>query len=272
MIIGSTLENEEYENGDYSFVGVVGNSGQLKTALIGAPNKLSIHFSEQVSAVQADFGLIALNRVPTMPALANFDAPSSTNNFTATFTYESQLLHAQYLIRAKDTILGTATNAVLDGDWTNPGKLATTAATSKFPSGNGSAGGNFDLVFSILQGDMNLNNKVDFLDVSPFGAAINDSPGANASLARMADINGTGTLDFFDVEPFGDQLNDEIAPNQHELIILADSNKDFELDSNELMAFTNSPTDVNGDDVADQLDIDAITALYNFGINLDVVL
>ena len=54
-------------------------------------------------------------------AAATFTAPTSGNNFTATWEFGTVLPWAQYLVVLADTITdGDAGNLPLDGDWTNP--------------------------------------------------------------------------------------------------------------------------------------------------------
>ena len=42
---------------------------------------------------------------------------------------------------------------VLDGEWNNPSSYSQVGSTDMFPSGNGSAGGDFAFRFDVLPGD-----------------------------------------------------------------------------------------------------------------------
>ena len=71
---------------------------------------------------------------------------------------------------------------------------------------------------SILRGDMNGNGTRNFLDVAPFGLALNN-PAAYAAqfpgLDRVArgDMNTNGALNFLDVSPFGVCLGGGVCPS-----------------------------------------------------------
>ncbi len=51
----------------------------------------------------------------------------------------------------------------------------------------------------VCRGDCNCDGRVDFLDISPFVAALN---GAAACDPRNCDVNGDGVVDFNDINPF----------------------------------------------------------------------
>ena len=87
------------------------------------------------------------------------DLRSFTSHIPATLSTN------HYLI-SFDLITDAAGNR-LDGEWTNPFSVTTVNDdVSEFPSGDGSAGGAFNFVFTILPGDANLTNIVDSADLT----------------------------------------------------------------------------------------------------------
>jgi hypothetical protein len=81
----------------------------------------------------------------------------------------------------------------LDGEWTNP-KFTTTVntAVSRFPSGNGLAGGKFNFVFTNLPGDASLDNLVNGIDSQIYQTYV-DVVTQNATFTQ-GDFNGSGAV------------------------------------------------------------------------------
>jgi hypothetical protein len=271
-VIVSSTKTTSYSNGPHSFIGVAGSEGQLVTVPVGAPNQISIQLSEPTDLASGDFPYIVVNRVVAIPA-ASFTAPDAENNFTATWTLSSsadQLPHGQYVIKVKGTVENLS-GLQLDGDWTNPTTVTTSQTTSSFPSGNGTAGGDFAFVFTILQGDIPTpenpdgDNRVNGLDVTPFATAITN-PSAYPDAVRMADINGDGNSNGLDVTPFVTLATAGI--DYRVLKIIADLDGDFDVDADDWQAYQNNPIDLDGDNDVDDDDEAAFLALYNFGIDL----
>jgi hypothetical protein len=215
---------------------------------------------------------IVLNRVVSVPSVSSFTAPSGGNDFTATWTFSSQFPHGQYLIRLGDTI-DDLNGASLDGEWISPGSIISSVTSSVFPSGNGTEGGDFEFVFSILQGDMDRSNSRTNADIPGFLAALQD-PGSIPDSLRMADTDGSGTITNADLPGF---LSTN-GFNQEDLAVLGDYLEEFFVldgdDEDEFLDLynsSNSAADLNGDGSVTTADYDAFYALFNFAIELDIV-
>ena len=96
----------------------------------------------------------ARSRAGPRPSAATFSYSSATR--TATWSYGTPLPLDKYLISIPSAAVTNGLGADLDGEWTN--------ATSSYPSGNGTAGGDFDFRFNILPGDVDQNGVVTGID------------------------------------------------------------------------------------------------------------
>ena len=157
---------------------------QLKTVPVGGADTVAIEFSEHVLNVVEDSLLLReLTTGQTLQLAANgFDYNVTTH--TATWTFAAAFDADQHLLSLADTVTDTGGNQ-LDGEWTNPFSVTTTnSAVSEFPSGDGTAGGYFNFVFTILPGDADGDNDVDGSDFLSW-----------ASLSPSADFDGDGDVD-----------------------------------------------------------------------------
>jgi hypothetical protein len=268
VTISSTVSNPYGTNPPYEFDGVVGSEEQLLSVPVGGAKRIAVQFSEDVVIAQGDLGLIALNRVVTEPSVSTFVAPDSANNFTATWTFASALPGAQYLMVLSGDIEDLTGNA-LDGEWTNPGSITSSVTTSVFPSGDGSPGGDFEFVFTYMPGDAFRDLQVNDLDASALAANWFQS---NKTWAQ-GDFSGDGTVNDLDASALATYWTFD----WRDLLILGDYDGDFDLEADDETAFLgfyntqNSNADLNGDGQVTSADYDAFYALYNFGVELDVV-
>ena len=69
---------------------------------------------------------------------------------------------------------------------------------------DGIGGQQFRGVALVLLGDLNLDQVVDFFDISPFIALLSDS-----SYQDEADFDRNGVVDFFDISPFVQALSSQ---------------------------------------------------------------
>ena len=84
----------------------------------------------------------------------------------------------------------------LDGDWTNPISTSDTG-TSSFPSGDGTAGGNFLFRFNVVPGDVDANNGVNLGDYLLDRAKLGQIPGSGGYDIRY-DVDGNGGINLGD--------------------------------------------------------------------------
>ena len=119
-------------------------------------NQVQIVFSENVTVSQASLDLTDL-----AVAVATSGFSYNATTFTATWTLANPIpadtlnlvLHSTGAMPVKDT-----NGNALDGEWTN--------STSVYPSGNGTAGGDFDFAFNVLPGDANGDGIVNSQDLA----------------------------------------------------------------------------------------------------------
>ena len=101
-----------------------------------------------------------------------------------------------------------ANGEALDGEWTN--------ANDSYPSGNGTAGGDFNFALNVLGGDATGDGVVNALDLSFIKQRLNRSvaaPGAgNAAYSIFADVTADGRINALDVSAAKQRLNRRLPP------------------------------------------------------------
>ena len=122
--------------------------------------------------------------------------------FTATWTLTGPIGSDKLLLRlnadGSNPIEDSAGNR-LDGEWTNP-TSTTPSSSSTYPSGDGTAGGDFLFRFNVLPGDANSDNTVNASDLAILGQHWKQSGQGWA----QSDFNGDGTVDASDLAILGD--------------------------------------------------------------------
>ncbi|MBL9164019.1 MAG: S8 family serine peptidase [Planctomycetaceae bacterium] len=196
-----------------------GSGIQLQTVPVGGADSVSIQFAEHVSNVTA--GSLTLRGLragatPALAALGGFVYDVTTQ--IATWKFSAPLAADQYLISLSDAVTDVAGNA-LDGEWINPFSTSTSnLLVSEFPSGNGTAGGSFRFVFTILPGDADLSDN--YVTGSDYVLWASGFGGPGRSF-NQGDFDGSGTTDSADLALW--QAN--YGFNFHQLIY-ADFNHD----------------------------------------------
>ncbi len=264
LIISGSLS----QHAAFAFSTVDGSGAQIATVPVGAADTISITFSELVNISAGDLTLIGL-QTGNIPVLAEFAYDSLT--MTATWRFESWSLGDQYLISVRDSVTDLEGN-LLDGEWVNPQSITTTnALVSTFPSGDGTAGGHFNFIATLLPGDANLDNVVDNADFLIWNSNLFN--GIN-KLFTDADYNGDGLVTITDLNIFSSNY----LTNFQSISILADINGDFIVDTADtavidanfgMTGATYADGDLNGDGVVSIEDLDL--AFLQFGLGLDLV-
>jgi hypothetical protein len=141
--------------GSTHFAGVVGSGEQLRSIAAVNPNAVSIRFSEEVLVTSTALQVINLDG--TSPgSLSSFVYDLATQ--TATWTFGSSFADGRYLLRLSDSVFDLSHDK-LDGEFTNPWTMTAAAGTSSvFPSGDGTAGGEFRFRFTLLAADSDHDN------------------------------------------------------------------------------------------------------------------
>ncbi|HEY4308586.1 MAG TPA: Calx-beta domain-containing protein [Pirellulales bacterium] len=151
----SALQAAGQGNGlGYSFP--VGSTAQLNSLPWGNVNQVQVTFSEAVNVSQSSLSVTGVNG---SYAVSNFSYNPST--FTATWTLVNGISRDRLNLVVHASGAGAVTDTAgdpLDGEWTN--------GVSSYPSGNGTAGGDFNFGFNVLPGDANQDGVVNAQDLA----------------------------------------------------------------------------------------------------------
>ncbi len=269
IVSGSTSMHDPFS---FREEGHTGDGVQLETVPVGGADTISIVFSELGEVVAGDLQVIGLY-TGNVPSLVEFSYDFST--MTGTWQFDGWTFGDQYALVVSDGV--TDTDGALDGEWTNPANVATTTTTSEFAptgdSGNGTAGGDFSFVMTLLPGDADLNNIVNGSDYLIWQI---NYPTAVDAVFSEADFDGDGDVDGVD---FG-IWQDNYGINLEDLWLLADLDGDYDVDNDDwdvvdgnngiiTSGATWADGDLDGDGDVDQDDEDLATA--QLGLNLNVV-
>jgi hypothetical protein len=238
---------------------VDGSGHQLRTVPVGGADTISITFSEGVNVSAGSLMLVSLH-LTFRPDLAEFYYDALTH--TATWRFEGWPLADQYLLSLTDKVTDAYGNP-LDGEWTNPwNNWSTNAAISEFPSGDGTPGGMFNFVITLLPGDANLDGWVDSSDYLIWQAHYAQDGGW-----VEGDFNGDGLVGSEDQAIF----NQTYGLNYQAIWVGCDLDGDLDVDDADLdVIFDNAgmanPTfqdgDFNFDGEIDVADRDIALAQY----------
>jgi NPCBM/NEW2 domain/Fibronectin type III domain/Dockerin type I domain len=155
-------------------------------------NIITVQFTEDVTinAAQAGLALTGSPDLPAAPALsaASFSYSSATR--AATWVYRSALPLDKYLISIPSSAVTNGLGAALDGEFTT--------STTNFPSGNGTAGGDFNFRFNILPGDVDQNGVVTGTDGGAVRQHFLQFP-SSPSYVALYDTYGKGAITGLDL-------------------------------------------------------------------------
>jgi hypothetical protein len=155
-------------------------------------NQISVKFSENVTlATAAAFRVFGV-------AVSEYAGSFTYNGTTATWTLAAAATFAsadRLLVRLDDALVADANGNALDGEWINPPETdpATAGAGESFPSGNGSAGGDFAFRLNVLPGDVNRSGTIFGNDVTLTRNAQGSTPG-DGIYSIFRDVNGSATI------------------------------------------------------------------------------
>jgi probable HAF family extracellular repeat protein len=162
----------------------VGGAAQLQDLPWTNLNQVQIKFDQNVNVSQNSLSVTGVN--VSQYSFASFSYNSTT--FTATWTLSKSIGKDKLSLHLQSSGVNAVTNAsgqALDGEWTN--------GLSDFPSGNGTAGGDFTFSVNVLPGDVNHVGIVNGQDL----AALSSSWLSTG--ASLADINGDGVVNTQDL-------------------------------------------------------------------------
>jgi hypothetical protein len=224
-----------------------GSGMQLCTVPVGGADTVSVQFSEHMTNIGQNslvFKGLALANLPVLAAADAFDYDPETH--VARWLFEDPLPADQYVIVLDDALTGAAGDA-LDGEWTNPFSLTTiNAQVSKFPSGDGTAGGDFSFVMTIIPGDDGLDNSVSGTDFLTWQQRV----GGPGRTFTRSDFNGDGYVNGADLAIQNANYGIEWLE-----LVYADFDNDGDVDSADLGLLTsnyNSPSATHAQGDADR--------------------
>jgi hypothetical protein len=197
---------------------------------------------------------------------------------TATWRFSDLVANDMYVIALRSSFVRDLDNSELDGEWANPASFTTNnAAVSEFPSGNGSPGGNFNFIITLLSGDYSGSNIVDSYDAYILGRYYTEQP--EEAIFEWGDGNGDGVIDSMDI-PF---FEDTDGLDLRFVWIVSDMDGDLDVDEYDedlfetgWMSQVQNPTwedgDLDGDGTLDLDDIDLFYAHFGmYGLELTIV-
>ncbi|MEX2317237.1 MAG: hypothetical protein WD669_08800 [Pirellulales bacterium] len=273
-VINVTVSGSESTHDPFSFNGANdatdfdGSGIQLRTVPVGGADTISIKFNEDVNVTSNMLKLTGLYTadVPTLEAFS-YDLGTQT----ATWRFETIIHGDHYLIALSDAVTDVDGDT-LDGEWTNPTTITTTnAAISEFPSGNGTEGGDFNFVVTLLPGDADLDNISDFSDFTTLVTYY----GEDEVEFIQADFDGDGVVGSDDY----DLLVQNYGVTLTTVHILSDLNNDNCVDSLDMQIMwanfqenlpepTEDEGDLDDDDDIDSDDYDLLMLQYGIIIVL----
>ncbi len=158
-------------------------------------NQIKVTFNENVTVDQSDLLLTGVN-VPSYNVAGSTFSYNSTT-FTATWILPLSIGADQLMLalnaNGSDPIRDAAGNH-LDGEWTNPASTTDTG-DNVYPSGNGTAGGNFNFRFNVLPGDANQDGLVNISDLTSLASHWQQTSQGFLS----ADLNHDGQVNISDL-------------------------------------------------------------------------
>jgi hypothetical protein len=167
-------------------------------------NKVSLRFTQDVASSLDQADLQVRGSGGVIPTTAySYDAPTRTGTWTLGSTVAVDKLRF---------VLNAAGVTGLDGEWVNP--ATATPAGDTYPSGNGTAGGDFNFRVNVLRGDTNGDQQVNALDVADVKKRLLRRPGdgvtGSNAYSIFADLNTDGVINALDVAAVKGRLNTRI--------------------------------------------------------------
>jgi len=186
---------------DNTFGYPVPGPNQLKTIpWSNGINKISIRFTQDVGATLSQDDLVVRGINTATYPISGFTYDAATK--TGTWTLTNPIVNDKVNLFVDDALVGG-----LDGEWTT---------AQAYPSGNGTAGGDFTFRLNVLRGDANQDGAVNALDLGQLKAKLNrtaTNPGSGTTgYSVFADLNADGQINALDLGIAKARLNNRL-PN-----------------------------------------------------------
>ena len=153
-------------------------------------NKISLRFTQEVASQLQQADLVVRGSTNATYAVSGFTYDAATK--TGTWTLTNAIVNDKVRLFLDDALVGG-----LDGEWQNAN------ASEAYPSGDGTAGGDFDFRFNVLRGDANQDGAVNALDLGQLKAKLNrtaTNPGTGTTgYSVFADLNADGQINALDL-------------------------------------------------------------------------
>jgi hypothetical protein len=154
----------------------------------GGVNQFALRFSQDVgSTLEQDDLVVRGNNAPNY-TISGFTYDPGTK--TGVWTMATPIIHDKVKLILDEAILPG-----LDGEWAD--------GTDAYPSGDGTAGGDFNFRINIRRGDANQDGSVNALDLGQVKAKLNSmatNPGTGAgAYSVFADLNADGSINALDL-------------------------------------------------------------------------
>ena len=189
--------NSSGSSSTYGFAVPVGSgAAQLQTLPWRNLNRISIAFSEDVSVAQAQFAIVG--------SVGSYSVSGFSYNATdhvATWSLSAAMGPDKLYVALPGSGTGAVRDAagnVLDGEWNNPTSYSQVGATDTFPSGNGTAGGDFAFRFDVLPGD-STGGSLGKVNVADVAQTKSRSTLAVSSSSYRSDFDGNNLINVADV-------------------------------------------------------------------------
>jgi hypothetical protein len=181
---------------DWGFKIPTGTTSQVKSLPWFNIDKITIEFSEDVHVQANDLSISGINSAELAFAHFRYDPLEHV----ATWTLASPLPKNSYQIDLNGNGLDPVRDLngnMLDGEWTN--------SSDTFPSGNGTAGGDFAFSFKVMPGDVNQSAVVETSDYNYVNGRIGQTT-TTANYSALADIDGSGVIEAQDAQDVWSKL------------------------------------------------------------------
>ena len=181
----------------YGYAIPVGSgTAQLQTLPWRNLNQISLAFSEEVSVSQAQFAIVG-----SVGSYSVSGFSYSSADRVATWSLSAAIGPDKLYVALPGSGATPVTDAAansLDGEWTNPSSYTDAGSTSSFPSGNGTAGGDFAFRFDVLPGD-STGGSLGKVNVADVAQSKSRSTLAVSSSSYRSDFDGNNLINVADV-------------------------------------------------------------------------
>lgn len=179
------LETNGLGTGGYS---VPTGSSQQTTLPWTNIDQVKITFNEDVDIQSSDLSVSGVNTIAYAFSDFSYDSSSYTAEWTLNSTVSKDKLRIDLNGDGLDPVTDLDDN-ILDGEWTDN--------VSTYPSGDGTAGGDFEFRLNVLPGDVNGSNQVTIVDYI-FTRSLNGRSTGDAGYVAARDVDGSGTINSVD--------------------------------------------------------------------------